>query len=331
MPIYIRRREFIAMVGGAAAWPLGARAQQPTMPVVGILHSASQAPFERYLTNFRKGLGEAGYIEGQNVSIVQRWADGHYDRLPELAADLVQRRVNVIAVPGNTMTALAAKAASGAIPVVFGIPDDPVKLGLVASLAHPGGNATGVNFFTAELIAKRLGLMHELDPRAVRFAVLVNPGDATVAEATTTDAQAAAHALGLQIQVIKASTADEIDAAFEAMMRQRPDALFVAPGAFFNSRRVQLAMLAARAAIPASYAVRDYTEAGGLMSYGTNIGDMFRQVGAYAGRVLRGEKPADLPVLQPTAFELVINLKTAKALGLTVPLIMQMTADEVIE
>ncbi|HEY7244738.1 MAG TPA: ABC transporter substrate-binding protein [Xanthobacteraceae bacterium] len=327
----MKRREFIKLLGGTAVWPLAARAQQPTMPLVGILHSASQAPFERYLTNFRKGLGEAGYIEGQNVSIMQRWADGHYDRLPELAADLVQRRVNVIAVPGNTMSALAAKTASGTIPVVFGIPDDPVKLGLVTSLAHPGGNATGINFFTAELIAKRLGLMHELDPRAVRFAVLVNPGDATVAEATTRDAQAAARALGLQIQIIKASTADEIDGAFEAMIRQRPDALFVAPGGFFNSRRVQLAMLAARAAIPASYSVRDYTEAGGLMSYGTNIGDMFRQVGAYAGRVLRGEKPADLPVLQPTAFEFVINLRTAKVLGLDIPATVLAHADDVID
>jgi putative ABC transport system substrate-binding protein len=325
----MKRREFITLLGGTAAWPFAALSQQ--QPMVGILHSASQAPFERYLTNFRKGLSEAGYIEGQNVSIVQRWADGHYDRLPELAADLVRRPVNVIAVPGNTMTALAAKAASGTIPVVFGIPDDPVKLGLVASLAHPGGNATGISFLAAELIAKRLGLMHELDPRAVRFALLVNPDDATVAEATASDAQAAARLLGLQIQIIKATTADEIDAAFEAMMRQRPDALFVAPGGFFNSRRVQLAMLAARAAIPASYAVRDYAEAGGLMSYGTNIGDMFRQVGAYAGRVLRGEKPADLPVLQPTTFEFVINLRTAKALGLDVPDKLLAIANEVIE
>jgi len=329
----MRRRDFITLLGGTAAvaftWSFAALSQQ--QPVVGILHSASQVSFERYLTSFRKGLGEAGYIEGRNVSIVQRWADGHYDRLPELAADLVQRRVNVIAVPGNTMTALAAKAASGTIPVVFGIPDDPVKLGLVASLAHPGGNATGVNFFTAELIAKRMGLMHELDPRAVRFGLPVNPDDVTVTEATVADAQAAARALGLQIQVIKASTADEIDAAFEAMMRQRSDSLFVAPGGFFNSRRVQLAILAARAGIPASYAARDYAEAGGLMSYGTNIGDMFRQVGVYAGRVLKGEKPADLPVLQPTTFEFVINLRTAKALGFDVPATVLARADEVIE
>jgi putative ABC transport system substrate-binding protein len=329
----LKRREFVTLLGSMAAlaltWSFAALSQQ--QPVVGILHSASQAPFERYLTNFRKGLGEAGYVEGQNVSIVQRWADGHYDRLPELAADLVQRRVNVIAVPGNTMTALAAKAASGTIPIVFGIPDDPVKIGLVASLAHPGGNVTGINFFTAELIAKRMGLLHELEPRAVRVALLVNPDDVTVTEATVSDAQAAARGLGLQIQVIKASTADEIDAAFEAMMSQRPDGLFVAPGGFFNSRRVQLAILAARAAIPASYAARDYAEAGGLMSYGTNIGDMFRQVGVYAGRVLKGEKPADLPVSQPTTFEFVINLRTANALGLQVPPTLLARADEVIE
>jgi ABC-type uncharacterized transport system substrate-binding protein len=329
----MRRREFITLLGGAAAVPLlqsfTALAQQ--QPVVGLLHSASQAAFARYLATFRKGLAEQGYVEGQNVVIEQRWAEDHFDRLPELAADLVHRRVNVIAVPGNTMSALAAKAASGAIPVVFGIPDDPVKYGLVASLARPGGNATGVNFFTGEIAAKRLGLMHELLPKAERIALLVSPNDATNAEVTIRDTQAAASTLGLQIQVVNASTSDEIDVALATLARERPDALFVAPGAFFNSRRAQLATLTARHAIPASYAVRDYAEAGGLMSYGTDLGDMFRQVGVYTGRVLKGEKPADLPVLQPTKFEFVINLGTAKALGLTVPPTLLARADEVIE
>jgi putative ABC transport system substrate-binding protein len=328
----MNRREFISVIGGAAAaWPLAARGQQAALPVVGFLHTASPGPFARYLVAFRQGLAESGYIEGQNVTIEYRWAESRFDRLPELAADLVRRRVSVIATPGGTTGALAAKAATAAIPIVFGIPDDPVKFGLVASLARPGGNVTGINFFTAELVAKRLGLLRELVPSAVRIVVLVNPGDATNAETTVKNVEAAARTIGLQIQIVNASTADEIDAAFAAFVRERPDALFVAPGAFFNARRVQLATLAASHAIPAAYAVRDYPEAGGLMSYGTSIGDMFRQVGVYTGRVLKGENPADLPVLQPTKFELVINLKTARALGLDVPTTLLARADEVIE
>jgi putative ABC transport system substrate-binding protein len=324
------RRLFIALLG-AAALPAAALAQQPVLPVIGFLHTATAAPFARYVTAFRNGLGETGYVEGRNVRVEYRWAEGRFERLPELAADLVSRGVSVIATPGGTAGAQAAKAATATIPIVFGIPDDPVKFGLVASLARPGGNATGINFFTAELVAKRLGLLRELLPQAVRVAVLVNPGDATNAVTTVREAEKAARAIGLRIEMLNASTADEIDAAFTALGRTRPDALFVGPGAFFNTRRVQLATLAARFGIPAAYAVRDYPEAGGLMSYGTSIGDMFRQVGVYTGRVLKGEQPADLPVLQPTKFELVINLRTAKALGLEVSPSLLARADEVIE
>jgi putative tryptophan/tyrosine transport system substrate-binding protein len=327
----MKRREFITLVGSAAAmWPLAARAQQPAMPMVGVLHSGS-AETQKFLTPFRQGLAEAGYVEGKNLAVEYRWADGRYDRLPELAADLVRRKVNVIAVPSSTPATLAAKAASSAIPLVFAVGDEPVKLGLVASLAQPGGNATGINFFIAELTAKRLGLLRELVPAATRVAVLVNPADPTRTETIVTDVEAAARVLGVQVQVFNASTIREIDAAFTGFARDRPDALFVAPDSFFNDRRVQLALLAARHAVPAAYSVRDYIEAGGLMSYGTNLAYSGRQVGVYTGLILKGAKPANLPVLQPTQFELVINLSAARTVGIEMPPTLLARADEVIE
>jgi putative tryptophan/tyrosine transport system substrate-binding protein len=328
----MRRREFITLLGGAAAaWPLAARAQQPTMPLLGVLDSGSADKNEQYLAPFWQGLSEAGYVEGQNVAAEYRWADGRYDRLPGLAADLVRRQVNVIAVPSSTPAALAAKAATSTTPIVFGVGDDPVKLGLVASLARPGGNATGINFFIGELVAKRLGLLRELLPRAARIAVLVNPTDVVRTEAVARDVEAAARDIGLQVQFFNASTIREIDAAFAILVRDRPDAIFISPDSFFNRRRVHLAIFAASYAIPAAYGVRDYAEAGGLISYGTSLADSRRQVGVYAGRILKGAKPADLPVLQPTKFELVVNLSAAKALGLEIPPSLLARADEVIE
>jgi ABC-type uncharacterized transport system substrate-binding protein len=328
----MRRRDLITLLGAAtAAWPLTAGAQQTAVPVVGVLDSISPDSGREYLAPFRQGLGEAGYVEGQNVAIEYRWAHGRYDRLAELANDLVRRQVNVIAVPSSTPASLAAKAATTTIPIIFSVGNDPVQLGLVASLGRPGGKATGINFFIAELAAKRLDLSHELVPGAARLAVLANPTDAIRTESYVRDVEAAARAMGMQIRILHASSIGEIDAAFTTVVRERMDALFVVPDSFFATRRVQFATLAARHVIPASYGQRDYVEAGGLMSYGTSLADARRQVGFYTGRVLKGEKPAELPVLQPTRFELAINLTTAKALGLMVPPTLLGLADEVIE
>jgi putative ABC transport system substrate-binding protein len=332
MTVTIGRRELLAALGGAAlAWPLAARAQQQPMPVVGLLSPQSREPAAHLLEAFRRGLAETGYIEGQNVAIEYRLTEGRFDRLPDMAADLVRRQVSVIAVPGGSVAALAAKAATQTIPIVFGVPEDPVKLGLVASLARPGGNTTGTNFFTAEVVAKRLGLLRELLPSAARVAVLVNPTNTTNAQATVRDVQSAAHAMGLKVQIFNASTNSEIDGAFATLVREQPDALFVAPDAFLVARRVQLVHLATRHALAASYPVREFVEAGGLMSYGASIIDMYRHVGVYTGRILKGAKPADLPVVQSTKFELIINLQTAKLLGLNVPAMLLASADEVIE
>jgi putative ABC transport system substrate-binding protein len=280
---------------------------------------------------FRKGLGETGYVEGQNVTVEYHWLEGQYDRLPALMADLVRRRVAVIATPASLPASIAATAATATIPIVFGVADDPVKLGLVASLARPGGNATGINIFSTEVAAKRLGLLHELVPKAVRVAVLVNPANVPAAEAALREVQEAARTIGLQIHVLNASTSREIDAVFATLARERPDALFVAPDSFLTSRNVQITTLAARGGIAAAYSNRDFVVAGGLMSYGTDLADAYRQVGVYTGNILKGAKPTDLPVVQSTRFELLINLKAAKTLGLTIPETLLATADEVIE
>src|SRR5215813_1324820 len=329
----MRRREFITLLGGAtAAWPLAARGQQPAMPVIGIINPGlpETEPRSRMIA-FRQGLNESGYVEGQNVTIEYRWAEGRHDRYSELVADLIRQKVSVISTGANTPASLVAKAATSTIPIVFGVGQDPVKLGLVASLARPAGNATGVNFFIAELAAKRLALLREMVPGMARVAVLVNPANAPNAESTVKDVQAAAPALGLQIQISNASISREIDAAFANFGREGIDALFVGPDPFFNTRRVHLAVLAARLAIPATYAGRDDAEAGGLMSYGSDLADTYRQIGVYVGRILKGAKPADLPVVQSTKFELVINASTARTLGLEVPPTLLARADEVIE
>ena len=327
----IRRREFITLLGGAAAWPLAARAQRPAMPVIGFLGVTSPVSDADYLRAFRQALKDAGYVEGENVAIEYRWADNQFDRLPALAAELVRRQVSVIAALGGPVPALAAKAATAIIPVVFLVAEDPVRLGLVASLARPIGNLTGSNFFNAELGAKRLELLRTLVPGAARVAILVNPANAQTTETTLRDLEPAGRAMGLQLQVLNASSSRDIDKAFEALARDRPDAVFVSLDTSFADRRVQLVHLASRHAIPATYALRDFVEAGGLISYGTNFVDAYRQAGAYTGRILKGAKPADLPVVQSSKFELVINHQTARILGLTVPQSLLVAADEVIE
>jgi putative tryptophan/tyrosine transport system substrate-binding protein len=327
----IARRGFITLLGGAAtAWPLAARAQQPVRPVIGFLQSGS--PELTVPAAFRKGLRETGYDEGRNVAIEYRWAEGQLDRLSAMAADLVRRRVAVIAAPGSGPAALVAKAATTAIPIVFSTASDPVQLGLVASLNRPGGNVTGFYEMGAELAPKRLGIMHELMPSATRFVLLVAANSPSAASPVITNLPASASAMGLQIEVLVASgTIGDIDTAIERLAQKRMDAILVFPGGLFYSLREQLVAVMARHAIPAIYWDRPAVEAGGLMSYGSSVLDLDRQVGVYTGRILKGEKPADLPVQQPTKFELVINLKTAKALGLTVPPTMLALADEVIE
>jgi ABC-type uncharacterized transport system substrate-binding protein len=327
----MRRRDFITLLGATgAAWPLTSHAQQPAMPVVGFLNSASPDAITDRLRGFRQGLKDTGYIEGENVAIAYRFAENQIDRLPALAAELVRRQVRVVATGGPPAT-FAAKAATTEIPIVFLVNDDPVRLSLVTSLSRPGGNMTGINIFNSELAAKRLELLRELVPRAARVAVLVNPADAMITETQLKEVEAAARAMGLQIKVLNADTILEINAAFETIGRERPDAVFVSTTPFMNGRRVQLAQLAAFHHLPATYALRDYAEAGGLMSYGSNIVDGYRQVGAYAGHILKGAKPADLPVVQASKFELVINAQTARMLGLTVPPTLLAIADEVIE
>jgi putative tryptophan/tyrosine transport system substrate-binding protein len=327
----MRRREFISLLGGAAAaWPLAARAQQPAMPVIGFLDPRSPGTTEYLLRAVHQGLKDSGYVDGENVTFTYRFADGQFDRLPELAAELVRLRVAVISATG-IVAAFAAKAATTTIPIVFGVAEDPVRLGLVASLARPGGNLTGINFLTSELLAKRLELLRELLPATTRVAVLVNPTNATSTETTLRDVEAAARAMGLQIQVLNASTSHEINVAFATFVRERPNALFVGLDPFLTSRRVQLATLATRHVVPMTSGTREIVEAGGLMSYGANIADAFRQMGVNVGRILKGAKPADLPVVQATKFELVINAETARMLGLTVPPTLLSVADEVIE
>ena len=327
----MKRREFITLLGcSAVAWPLAARAQQ-AMPVIGFLDPRSHHTLADQLRAFRQGLKDTGYVEGENVAIEYRWANNQFDLLPALATELVRRKVAVIVTIEGPPVVLAAKAATTTIPIVFTVSDDPVRLGLVASLARPAGNVTGINFFSNEVLAKRLELLRALVPTATRVAVLVNPANTANTETTLKDVEPAARAVGLQIQVLNADTSHEIDAAFATIVRERPDALFSASSPYFTSRRIQLVQLAARHAIPATYPGRQYVEVGGLMSYGANVASAWRQLGVYAGRILKGEKPADLPVVQASKFELVINHHTARMLGLTVPPTLLATADEVIE
>jgi putative tryptophan/tyrosine transport system substrate-binding protein len=327
----LKRRDFIiTLLGGAAAWPVAALAQQPAMPVIGYLDAGSLASVANLITKFRQGLAETGYVDGQNVTIEHLWGEGHHERLPALAADLVRRQVAVIVATGGEVSALAAKAVTTTIPIVFDTSRDPVKLGLVASLNRPGGNATGVNQLNAELGGKSVGLMHELVPQATVIAFLGNPNSPTMPDQLR-ERQEAARTLGLTIAPVAAANDAELDAAFPAMARERYGALLIGADPFLYSQRDKLAALAIRHAIPAMHGRREFAAAGGLLSYGTSLADTYRQIGTYAGRILKGEKPADLPVLQPTKFELVINLKTAKALGLNVPDKLLALADEVIE
>jgi putative ABC transport system substrate-binding protein len=323
----MRRREFIAALGSAAAWPLAARGQQ-SLPVVGFLNPASADTFADRLRGFRQGLKDAGYVEGEDVTVIYRWAENQIDRLPLLAEELVRRKVAVIAAFASA--AMAVKVATTTIPIVFLAGEDPVRLGLIASLARPGGNLTGINVLSGELVAKRLELLQELVPSVKRVALLINP-DSPSAPTTLRDAEPAARALGVQIQVLNTNTSREIDAAFATFVHERPDALFVSSDPFFSSRRVQLANLASRYMVPMTSGTREIAEAGGLMSYGSNIADAWRQVGSYAGRILKGAKIADLPVIQSSKLELVINHQTARTLGLTVLPQLLARADEVIE
>jgi putative ABC transport system substrate-binding protein len=327
----MRRREFIAFVGcTAAAWPLSARAEQSAVPVIGFLNSASPQPFANYVAGFRAGLKDTGYVEGQNVAIEFRWAEGHYDRLPEMAADLVHRKVAVLVSTGGTSSITAAKAATTTIPIVFTTGSDPVRLGLVTSLSRPGGNITGVNFFVTQMESKRLGLLRALIPGVQLIAVLLNPNIPVYARQKT-DVEEAAHAFGQQIHLLSASNESEIDAAFATAMQLRAGAMLVGADPFFNSQRDKIVALAARYSIPAIYEQREHALAGGLMSYGTNLSEGYRQAGVYAGRILKGEKPGDLPVAQSSKFEFIINLKTAKALGIEVPPNLSAEADEIVE
>ena len=327
----MRRREFIIFLGSGAAWSNMARAQQPALPVIGFLHSTSAGPNVGTVSAFREGLKQAGYVDGQNVAIEFRWADGHYDRLPALAMDLVRERVAVIAALGGQASALAAKAATSTIPVVFDTGEDPVKIGLVASFSKPGGNVTGINILTNEIEAKRLGLLHELIPTALTIAVIGHPDTPANNDVVLEDLQTAASALGLKLQILKVRSVLEIDNAFASFNQRRPDALLVMANAFFNSRRNQIVQLAAHQAIPAIYENRLFAMVGGLISYGIDLSEVYRQAGIYTGKILNGAKPADLPVMQPTKLELVINLQTAKKLGITVSPQLLARADEVIE
>jgi ABC-type uncharacterized transport system substrate-binding protein len=328
----MKRRDFITLLaGGAAAWPLAARAQQPSMPVIGFLHAGAPEVNANNVRAFRKALGEAGYVEGRNVSIEFRWAHGDLARYKELAAELVQRQVAIIVTPLGTTAALAAKAATTTIPIVFSSGTDPVQAGLVPSLSRPGGNLTGVNYMQSELGAKRLGLLHEMVPLASRFALLVNPTNSVAAESTTKDVGTAAAARGRQVDVVKAATARDIETAFGKIIQNRADALIIAPDPLFFDRIVLIATLAVRHTLPAIYGPREFVEAGGLMSYGASNLERYRQIGIYTGRILKGEKPADMPVIQPTKFELVLNLPTARMIGVAVPPSLLAQADEVIE